>query len=196
MESTSIGLDIGSSAVRAAEIATGREGQVLRRFGQVGLPPGAVVDGEVVNPIAVSSALKRLWGEAGLSSTRVVLGVSGHRVIVRQADVPALDEEDLRSALRFDAQELIPIPMENASFDFRILDQGGPGADGKSTMRILLVAAHRDLLNGHLAALKGAGLQATAIEASPLSLMRVVPPTGPALTAGTVLRRSSPSAPN
>lgn len=180
MESTNIGLDIGSSAVRAAEISIGREGPVLRRYAQVGIAPGAVVDGEVVNPGAVTSALRRLWTEGGFSSNKVVLGVSGHRVIVRQADVPALNEEDLRSALRFDAQELIPIPMENASFDFRILDHGETtDADGKSAMRILLVAAHRDMLRTHLSALTAAGLQAKAIEPTPISLMRVIPPSGP-----------------
>jgi type IV pilus assembly protein PilM len=178
MESTSIGLDIGSSAVRAAEIGLDRQGPVLRRYGQVGLPHGAVVDGEIVNGALVSEALRRLWTEVGFSTPKVVLGVSGHRVIVRQADVPALNEEDLRSALRFDAQELIPIPMDEASFDFSVLDRGADtDEDGKSTMRILIVAAHRDMLRSHMAALKGAGLEPTAVDAVPLSLMRVVPPS-------------------
>jgi len=177
MESVTIGLDIGSSAVRAAEVAHVRGRRVLRRIGQVGLPPDAVRDGEIVNAPVVSEALKRLWSSVGFSSNRVVLGVSGHRVIVRQADVPALNEEDLRSSLRFDAQDLIPIPMDEACFDFTVLDRGkGPGADGKSTMRILLVAAHRELLGQHLAALAGAGLEAVAIDAMPLALLRVVPP--------------------
>ena len=185
MDSTSIGLDIGSSAVRAAEVSIGREGPVLRRYAQIGIAPGAVVDGEVVNPGAVTSALRRLWTEGGFSSNKVILGVSGHRVIVRQADVPALNEEDLRSALRFDAQELIPIPMENASFDFRILDHSETtDADGKSAMRILLVAAHRDMLRTHLGALTAAGLQAKAIEPTPISLMRVIPPSGPGSGGG------------
>ena len=180
MDSTSIGLDIGSSAVRAAEIGFERNQRRLRRFGQVGLPPGAVVDGEVVNPTVVSEALRRLWTEAGFSTNKVILGVSGHRLIVRQADVPALNEEDLRSSLRFDAQELIPIPMEDASFDFRILERSETsGEDGRSTVRILIVAAHREMIRAHLTALQGAGLEAVAIDASPLALMRVVPPTGP-----------------
>ncbi len=176
---TSIGLDIGSSAVRAAEIGIDRNQRRLRRFAQVGMPPGAVVDGEVVNPGVVSEALRRLWSEGGFSSNKVVLGVSGHRLIVRQADVPALNEADLRSALKFDAQELIPIPMEDATFDFQILERGeGTDDSGRSTMRILIVAAHKELLRGHLVALKEAGLEAIAIDASPLALMRVVPPTG------------------
>ena len=180
MDSTSIGLDIGSSAVRAAEVGLERNHVRLRRYAQVGLPSGVVVDGEVVNPVAVSQALRRLWDEGGFSSNKVVLGVSGHRLIVRQADVPALNEEDLRSALRFDAQELIPIPMEDASFDFQILERNATqDADGRPTMRILIVAAHREMLRGHLAALGQADLEATAIDASPLALMRVVPPSGP-----------------
>lgn len=177
---TSIGLDIGSSAVRAAEIGIDRNQRRLRRFAQVGMAPGAVVDGEVVNPGIVSEALRRLWSEGGFSSNKVVLGVSGHRLIVRQADMPALNAADLRSALKFDAQELIPIPMEDAAFDFQILERGEETDDsGRSTMRVLIVAAHKELLRGHLVALKDAGLEAVAIDASPLALMRVVPPSGP-----------------
>jgi type IV pilus assembly protein PilM len=181
MNSTSIGLDIGASAVRAAEVSYDGTRRSLRCYAQVGLPPGAVVDGEVVSSPVVSEALRRLWSEGGFSSTKVILGVSGHRVIIRQADVPALDDEDLRSALRFDTQQLIPIPMDEASFDFTVLDRtSGTDDDGRSTARILLVAAHRDLLRSHLGAVKGAGLQASAIDAAPLALMRVVPapPTG------------------
>lgn len=177
---TSIGLDIGSSAVRAAEIGLERNQRRLRRYAQVGLPGGAVVDGEVVNPAVVGEALRRLWSEGGFSSNKVVLGVSGHRLIVRQADVPALNDQDLRSALRFEAQELIPIPMEDATFDFQVIDRsGGADADGRSTMRILIAAAHRELLRGHMAALHAANLEAVAIDASPLALMRVVPASGP-----------------
>lgn len=180
MNSTSIGLDIGSSAVRAAEISIQRNECRLLGFAQVGLPPGAVVDGEVVNPIAVAAALRRLWSEGGFSSNKVVVGVSGHRLIIRQAELPALNEEDLRSSLRFNGQDLIPIPIEDAVFDFQILDASTPGdAKEPSMMRVLIVAAHREMLRGHLAALKEAGLEATAIDASPLALLRVVPPTGP-----------------
>lgn len=177
MDSVSIGLDIGSTAVRAAEIETSQGKRLLRRYAQVGLPHGYVIDGEVINIPGVSAALKRLWLEAGFSSTKVVVGVSGPRVFVRQADVPALNVGELRSALKFDTQELIPIPMEDASFDFSILDTASSSKDGKETMRILLVAAHRELLRSHMAALKGAGLTATAVDATPLALMRVVPPS-------------------
>jgi type IV pilus assembly protein PilM len=183
VDSVTIGLDIGSSAVRAAEIDSGQGRRVLRRYAQVGLPHGYVVDGEIVNVAGVSEALRRLWAEGGFSRTKVVTGISGPRVFVRQADVPALNAEDLRSSLKFDAQELIPIAMEDASFDFSVVDDGktDPGGSqvgpGNQTMRILIVAAHRDVLHTHLAALKGAGLSAIAMDAAPLALMRAVPPS-------------------
>lgn len=180
MDSVSIGLDIGSSAVRAAEISQSQGKRVLRRYAQIGLPPGYVADGTIVNIPGVSSALRRLWTEGGFVSNKVVLGVSGPRVIVRQADMPALSAEEIRSALKFDSQELIPIPMEDASFDFTVLDPAPRvDSDGRPTTRILVVAAHNDLVRGHMAALKGAGLAAVAIDAAPLALMRVVPPGGP-----------------
>ena len=70
-----VGLDIGTSAVRAAELSTGRGGHTLERFGQVALPVGAVVDGEVLDRDAVTAALKTLWSQTRFSTKRVVLGV-------------------------------------------------------------------------------------------------------------------------
>lgn len=177
MDPVTVGLDIGSSALRAAEIEVGKDGRrLLRRYAQVGLAPGGVVDGEIADLPAVSEALRRLWAQGGFSTTKVVLGVSGPRVFVRQAEVPAMRAEDMRSALRFDAQELVPIPMEKASFDFSPLDgPAGPGTDSEPMQRILLVAAPQDLLASYSAALDAAGLEATVMDAAPLALMRAVP---------------------
>ena len=93
----SVGLDIGTHAVRAAEMALGRGDQpVLNRFGQVALPLGAVSDGEVVDPPAVAAAIRRLWTEAGFKGRDVVVGVANQRVIVRQADLPAMADSRFR----------------------------------------------------------------------------------------------------
>lgn len=179
MDSVSVGLDVGSSAIRAAEIGMVQGRRVLRRYGQVGLPHGYVVDGEIVNIPGVTAALRRLWEEAGFSTNKVVLGVTGPRVFVRQAEVPALSADDIRSLLKFDSQELVPIPMEEASSDFAILDKTPLVNDeGQQTVRVLIVAAHKDMLSTHMATLRGAGLKAGAIDASPLALLRVVPPGG------------------
>lgn len=174
MSQASIGLDIGSSAVRAAEVDVEQGRRVVRRYGQVGLEPGWVVDGEIVNVAAVAGALRRLWSSVGFRTHEVVVGVSGPRVFVRQAEVPATDAGDLRSSLRFSAGDLLPIPLEDTSFDFSLLDRDA-GDDGQ--LRLLLVAGHQDTLRGYLAATESAGLSAVAIDAAPLALLRAVPPT-------------------
>ena len=186
MESVTIGLDIGSSAIRAAEIVVSGDGRrSLRRYGQVGLPRGYVVDGEINNPVGVAESLRRLWAETGFKTSNVVLGVSGPRVFVRQAEVAAMSAEETRSSLRFDGQELIPIPMDDASFDFGFLGEPVTDSSGKSMQRVLLVAAHREVLHNYLEVLTAAGLRATVMDASQLALMRAVPqpPSGLATSA-------------
>src|SRR5438270_226045 len=106
MAQRAVGLDVGTSAVRAVELVLGREQVTLTRFGQVGLPAGAVQAGEVLDAPAVASAIRRLWREAGFRSRTVVVGVGNQRVVVRQADLPEMRGADLRSALQFPGKDL------------------------------------------------------------------------------------------
>lgn len=168
-----IGLDIGTFAVRAVELAPGGHRPVLNRFAQVALPPGAVVSGEVSDPGAVASALKRLWTEAGFTSKRVIVGVSGQRVIVRQAEIASMPDADLRSALKFEAQDLIPIPMDEALVDCAVLERDVEGGDDPK-MRILLAAVPRDVVTSLLAAVDAAGLQAGSVDVQPVALLRAL----------------------
>jgi type IV pilus assembly protein PilM len=168
-----IGLDIGTFAVRAAEVDVGGARPTLVRFGQVTLPPDAVVDGEVENTEAVGAAIRRLWSEAGFRSKQVVLGVANQRVIVRQAEIPAMSEDDMRSALRFEAQELIPIPLDEAILDFQILEEIS-GTEGENRARILLAAAQRDMVRTHLAAVERGGLTPTTVDLVPFALIRAL----------------------
>ena len=82
-----MGLDIGTSAVRAAELSLGKNGAKLEKFGQVALPPGAVRDGEVIDVAIVAAAIKHLWSTTRFSSKKVVLGVANQKVVVRQVDL-------------------------------------------------------------------------------------------------------------
>src|SRR3954453_21482380 len=105
-----IGLDIGTAAVRAAEVRRSRGRAHVVRFGQVALPSGAVVAGEIADPAAVSQALRRLWKESGFKGKQVVTGVAGGRVVARTTDLPTMSDDEIRSSLPFQVQDLIPIP--------------------------------------------------------------------------------------
>ncbi|HYD10516.1 MAG TPA: pilus assembly protein PilM, partial [Acidimicrobiales bacterium] len=144
MARTITGLDVGTAAVRAAEVRLTRGGAALVRFAQVALPPGAVVAGEVVDAPTVSAALKRLWRDGGFKDKKVIVGVAGQRVVARTTEVPAMSDADIRSSLPFQVQELIPIPLEEAVIDHQVLEPL-TGTDGSDRLRLLVVAAHRDL---------------------------------------------------
>ncbi len=170
-----VALDVGSYAVRAVELSMGGGEPVLERFAQVVLPPGAVDRGEVVDAAAVTAAVRRLWSEGGVRGRRVVLGVANQRVIVRQAEFPAMPEEELQAALQFEAQELIPIPVEDAILDFQVLDET-TGTEGGARMRVLVAAAQRDMVRAYLAAVEGAGLTVSAVDVVPFALVRALAP--------------------
>jgi type IV pilus assembly protein PilM len=174
MARTTIGLDVGTNAVRAVEVRLGRDGPVVDRVGQVALPYGAVTAGEVVDAAAVAAALRRLWKEVGFSSRRVVVGVANARVVARVAELPDMPDAEIRSSLQYQVQDLIPIPLQEAALDYQVLERV-PTTEGTGTvLRLLLVAAHRDMLRSLLAALEGAGLEASRVDLVPFALIRAL----------------------
>ena len=133
-----MGLDIGTSGVRAAELSLGKGGATLERFGQVALPPGAVRDGEVVDVDVVAQAIKQLWAQAKFGSKKVVVGVANQKVVVRQVDLPWLPLKELRESLAFQVQDFIPMPVEQAILDFHPLEEF-TSESGARMLRVLLV---------------------------------------------------------
>ncbi len=174
-----IGLDIGTNAVRVAEIEPGDPPR-LTSFGQVALPPGAMRDGEVVDPAAVSAAIQRLWSELSLKKGPVRVGVATPRVLVRTVDLPTMSDVELACALRFQAHELIPIPLEDAVLDFQVLEAlsipevGSDGTPSQPMSRVLLAAAHKDLIRNLTGAVRAAGLTVASVDLVPLALVRSV----------------------
>jgi type IV pilus assembly protein PilM len=168
---SAVGLDIGTSGVRAAELSFGKGVSTLQRFGQVALPAGAVKDGEVVDEQAVAAALKQLWAQARFSSKKVVVGVANQKVVVRQIDLPWLPADELRKSLPFQVQDFIPIPVEQAILDFHAIEEVTDGS-GSRALRVLLVAASRDMIASALDAVKRAGLHATQVDLTPFAVLR------------------------
>jgi len=172
MAGRAVGLDIGTFAVRAAEVSLGATPTLLN-FGQVALPPGAVRNGEIIDTEAVGAAIRRLWAEGKFKAKSVVVGVANQRVIVRQAELPAMSDVDMRSALQFEAQELIPIPLDEAVLDFQVLEEFA-APDGELRAKLLIAAAQRDMVRTHLAAVERAGLSPKLVDLAPFALIRAL----------------------
>ncbi len=168
-----VGLDIGTSGVRAAELTLGKGGATLERFGQVALPVGAVRDGEVVDAEAVAAAIKQLWAQAKFSSNKVVVGVANQRVVVRQVDLPWLPANELKKSLAFQVQDFIPMPVEQAILDFHPLEEFTNESGGRM-LRVLLVAAARDMVDSALEAVQKAGLQPQMVDLTSFAVLRAL----------------------
>jgi type IV pilus assembly protein PilM len=168
---SAIGLDIGTSGVRAAELSFGKGGVTLEKFGQVALPEGAVRDGEVVNAPAVASAIKQLWSHTKFSGKKVVIGVANQKVIVRQVDLPWMPGDELKKSLAFQVGDLIPMPTDAAVLDFHTLEER-TGDNGARLVRGLLVAASRDMVSNSLDAVERAGLVPTMVDLTPFAVIR------------------------
>lgn len=168
-----VGLDIGTSAVRAAVVQTGKGVPVLQRYGQVALPEGAVVAGEIVEEAIVRDALTQLWKTAKLPKKRVVVGIANQRVIVRRVDVPYMAEDELAQALPFQAQEYIPIPIDEAILDFVPLEEFAT-PNGEPMLSVLVVAAQKDMAAEILRVVGTAGIKVMAIDLQAFALSRAV----------------------
>jgi len=168
---TRIGVDVGSTAVRVAEVAAG-DIPVLVRAAQVPLPTGAVEAGEVRQPEAVAEALRELWSKSGVKSKQAHLGVGNQRVVVREVALPWLPEKELRDTLGFQVQEFIPMASDEAVLDFDPLGEMDQG--GRRMVRILLVAAHRPMVNTLVEAALAAKLDPQGIDLAPFAVVRAV----------------------
>jgi type IV pilus assembly protein PilM len=170
-----IGLDIGSTAVRAAEV-TGGDTPAIVHAAQVSLEAGAVENGEVKEPETVSEALRELWQRGGFKSKQVYLGVGNQRVVVREIALPYMPEKELRASLGFQVQEFIPMPVDDAVLDYDPI--GEFEQDERRMLRMLLVAAQRSMVDQVVAAAKGAKLEPIGLDLVPFAIVRSVGTTG------------------
>ena len=168
---TAIGLDIGTSVVRAVELSFGRGGLTLEKLGQVVLPEGAVRDGEVVDSESVVECLRQLWSATRFSHKRVVMGIANQRVIVRQLDLPWMPREELRESLPFQVQDYLPLPISQAVLDFFPLEEL-TDAGGARLLRGLLVAAVRDTVLTNVSCAERAGLTVNSVDLTSFAVLR------------------------
>lgn len=170
MANSMVGLDIGATGIRAAEVTRTRKGMALARYHSIALPPGAVVRGEVMEPHVVTGALRELWKRGKFTSKRVVLGVGNDRVLARELTVPAAPLPMIRESLPFQVQDLLPVPISEAILDFYPISDAGHGQ-----VHGLLVAAVKEGVLSTIEAVRRARLETVAVDFVPFALTRALP---------------------
>jgi type IV pilus assembly protein PilM len=168
-----VGLKIGASQLAAASVANNGSAELLQVARQ-DLEAGIVVGGELRDPERLSVALREFFAKNDLPRRNVRLGVANNRIGVRTFEIIGVDDpSQLDNAVRFRAQETLPIPIEDAVLDYHVVDDT-TDKDGQSVKRILLVVAYRDLVDRYVAACRKAGIELAGIDLEAFALLRAM----------------------
>jgi type IV pilus assembly protein PilM len=166
-----VGLKIGASQLAAAHVSNNGSPEVVR-VARESLDAGIIVGGELREPEALADALKRFFRANKLPRQGIRLGIASNRIGVRTFEIGGIgDQKQLDNAIRFRAQEALPIPLEEAVLDYHLLDERVDD-EGTTIHRILLVVAYRDLVERYVAACKKAGLKLAGVDLEAFALLR------------------------
>lgn len=169
------GLDLGAGSIAAAEVtgvASG-PGAKLQTTAVEALAPGAFAEGEVVDPDLLSQSLKQFFSKHKLSK-RVRLGIANQKVVVRTLRLPFVENpEELEAAVRFKAQDEIPMPLDQAVLDFRVVAYSQT-EEGARQMDVIVVAARREMIDLLLDTVGRAGLRPVGIDLSAFGMIRAL----------------------
>ena len=166
-----VGLKIGASQIAAAQVVNNGAPELVEVFREP-LEPGLVVSGEIRDPDALGDALKRFFELHKLPKRGVRLGVSNNRIGVRIFEIEGVaDAQQLENAIRFRAEEVLPIPLDQAVLDYVVLDEE-VREGGIEWKRILLVVAYREVVDRYLQACRRAGLDVIGIDLEAFALLR------------------------
>jgi type IV pilus assembly protein PilM len=168
-----VGVKIGASQIAAARVSNNGAVEVLQVVREP-LEPGIVVAGEVRDPEALAAALKRFFKKHKLPRRGIRLGISNNRIGVRVLEIAGIEgSEQLRNAVRFRAQEVLPIAVDEAVLDFQVVGET-QREGGEIVKRIVLVVAYRDLVERYQAAFRKAGLKLMGVDLEAFALLRAL----------------------
>jgi type IV pilus assembly protein PilM len=166
-----VGLDIEAGSVAAAEVHVNGTAQVTAA-GIRSLPAGVFHDGEVTDGDGLAEALKALFAEHKLSK-RVRLGIGNQRVIARTLRLPAIeDPKEMEAAVRFQAQEQIPMPLDQAVLEFQVVGGVPAAPDAPPQVDVVVIAARREMIASFLDPIRRAGLEPAGVDLSAFGMIR------------------------
>jgi len=164
-----VGLDIGSSAVKAVELKPSGKGFKVTAFAIEPVPPDSIVDGAIIDGTAVADAIRRLFENKAFKTKEVAASLSGNAVIVKKISLPVMTEAELAESIYWEAEQYIPFDIQDVNLDYQILD-AGRGPDSKGTMDVLLVAAKKEKIADYLGVITQAGRTAVVVDVDAFAL--------------------------
>ena len=162
-----VGLDIGSSYIKIAQLKDIKGGYELELFDLLPLFPELIVDGAIIDSFRLIDSLKELLKKSNIKTRDAVIGIAGHSsVIIKRISLPEMSEEELSESIKFEAEQYVPFDIEEVNLDFQIL---GPKIE-PGQMDVILVAVKRDIINEYVSAVKEAGFNPVIVDVNSFAL--------------------------
>src|SRR3954467_2893670 len=149
-----IGLDIGSSSVKAVQLKRKANGWALQAFGMQPLVPQTIVDGTIMDQGAVSEAIRQLWSRLRLRQKEVAIAIAGHSVIIKKIAVPMMKPEQLAANIRNEAEHHIPFGRDDVEIDYHVTQAQTTAGQTE----LLLVAAKKEVVSDYVQVVRDASL--------------------------------------
>ncbi len=163
-----VGLDIGSSSLKLAEVISTSNSYVLNKFYQIPLPKGIIVEGVLADARELSLRVKELFKDSGLRRRGIATSLSGNSVIIKKVTFAQMNEAELRDLIRDEGGKYLPFDnMDDVNYDFQIL---GDNEFNPNQMEVIIVAAKKDIVNSYLDALLDAGLNVLIMDVDSFAL--------------------------
>jgi type IV pilus assembly protein PilM len=161
-----VGLDIGSSALKAVELKPVRGGYELTHIAHQSLQSDTIVDGHIIDLNHVSDCINRVWSEHGIKTNQIATSLSGHAVIVKRITLPAMSEEELDEQIHWEAEQYIPFDINDVNLYHEVLGYDSSGQN----MDVLLVACKRDKIAQFTQVISQAGKQPVIVDVDAFAL--------------------------
>lgn len=162
-----VGLDIGSSTIKACELGYSKKGYALKNLATVEIDPGFIVDGVVSQPSELARAVKALFEENRIKEKNVALAIGGYSVIMKNISVQKTDEKGMHDSVSLEAEQYIPFDINDVNIDFHVLGQNKHNVD---QLDIILVAAKKEIIEEYTGILESIGISAGIVDVDVLAL--------------------------
>lgn len=167
--SSLVGVDIGSSAVKAVELARSASGEIVARAGLQPMPPESIAKGAIVDSALVADALRSVLDAAGIRGRRVALSLPGAAVVAREIAMPRMSPTELAGSIGWEAERHIPFELRDVNLDYQVVGEDA-GADRRPTMVVLLAAAKKSAVEQYAAVAAEAGCVPVVVDVGAFAL--------------------------
>src|SRR3954454_10960726 len=164
-----VGLDIGSSAVKAVELKAAGKGFKVVAFAIEPVPPDSIVDGAIIDGAAVADAIRRIFENKAFKTKEVAASLSGNAVIVKKINLPVMTEAELAESIYWEAEQYIPFDIQDVNLDYQILATG-TSEESAGTMDVLLVAAKKEKIADYTGVISQAGRSPVIVDVDAFAL--------------------------